>query len=102
MTADEILAKRECWIDETFNRLQKDLVRKPDMQREDEMYVHTDEKLVTIYGTPQIGKTTLILALMGIAPNYRGTRCYEAMWLEVTLQQLRRLCIRMLAVINMV
>lgn len=72
MTADEILAKRECWIDETVNKLQKNLMRRPDTQNEDETYVHTDDKLVTIYGTPQIGKTTLILALMGIAPNYRS------------------------------
>lgn len=78
MTAGEILAKRECWIDETVNKLQKNLMRRPDTQSEDETYVHTDDKLVTIYGTPQIGKTTLILALMGIAPNYRS-RLYKVL-----------------------
>ena len=32
MTAGEILAKRECWIDETVNKLQKNLMRRPDTQ----------------------------------------------------------------------
>lgn len=67
MTLEMLLQDREIWQKNTIDRIREKILFKP---------VYTikssrSEKLVVIYGPPQIGKTTLILYLLGISDKYQ-------------------------------
>lgn len=68
ISLETLLNKREQWQDNTVSSIRDKLLFKP--QREIKKAAN-DEKLVVIYGPPQIGKTTLILQLLGIADQYQ-------------------------------
>lgn len=67
MTLDQFLRDREIWQDNTIEEIRKRILFKASNMRKSV----SSEKLVAIYGPPQIGKTTLILHLLGIAPCHR-------------------------------
>jgi predicted AAA+ superfamily ATPase len=66
MTLEKYLGDREIWQNNTIEEIKKKVIYKPTSLKNN----RRGEKLVAIYGPPQIGKTTLILCLLGIAPEY--------------------------------
>lgn len=69
MKLEMLLEHRKEWQSNTLEKIQRKLLYKPDatvMKREIQ-----DEKLVVLYGPPQIGKTTLIFQLLGIQKQYQ-------------------------------
>lgn len=68
MTLEKLLNEREQWQDNTVSSIRDKLLFKPSLMIEN---AAKEEKLVVIYGPPQIGKTTLILQLLGIAEQYQ-------------------------------
>lgn len=67
MTLERYLRDREKWQDSTIERIRKRILFKS----ANVLKTHDSEKLVAIYGAPQIGKTTLILFLLGIDSKYQ-------------------------------
>lgn len=67
MTLEKYLGDREVWQNNTIEEIKKKVIYKPTSLRNNRV----GEKLVAIYGPPQIGKTTLILSLLGITPDYQ-------------------------------
>ena len=67
MTLEKYLEDREKWQKSTIEEIKKKVIYKPKSIKQNK----AGEKLVAIYGPPQIGKTTLILCLLGIAPEYQ-------------------------------
>jgi hypothetical protein len=67
MTLEKYLGDREIWQNNTIEEIKKKVIYKPTSLKNN----RRGEKLVAIYGPPQIGKTTLILCLLGIAPEYQ-------------------------------
>ncbi len=63
-----LLTDREKWQEKTVNRIRRKLTRDTDVLNSQ----NKSEKLVVVYGLPQIGKTTLILYMLGIAPQYQS------------------------------
>ena len=61
------LEDRKKWQNATVERIRNQLTYKASVVYN----TNTSEKLVVIYGTPQIGKTTLILFLLGIDSKYQ-------------------------------
>ncbi|MEE0966091.1 MAG: hypothetical protein U0L85_03465 [Bacilli bacterium] len=69
MILELLLKDREKWQFNTIEKLKKDLLIKP--EEELNTHINQEEKLVSIYGFPQVGKTTLILSLLGIKKDYQ-------------------------------
>lgn len=67
MTLEKFLGDRETWQNNTIEEIRKKVIYKPRSLQNNKI----GEKLVAIYGPPQIGKTTLILCLLGIAPQFQ-------------------------------
>ena len=67
MTLEKYLDDRETWQNNTIEEIKKKVIYKPKSLKNSRV----GEKLVAIYGPPQIGKTTLILCLIGIAPEFQ-------------------------------
>ena len=67
MMLEQYLKDREEWQDRTIEHIREKILFKP----KTDMKSLNSEKLVAIYGPPQIGKTTLILFLMGIDLKYQ-------------------------------
>lgn len=67
MTLEKFLEDREKWQNNTIEEIRKKVIYKPRSLQNNKI----GEKLVAIYGSPQIGKTTLILCLLGIAPQFQ-------------------------------
>ena len=67
MTLEKYLGDREIWQNNTIEEIKKKVIYKPKSLKNNRV----GEKLVAIYGPPQIGKTTLILCLLGIAPEFQ-------------------------------
>ena len=61
MILDRLIEDRETWQDNTVKEIRKRLLFKSKQV----IKAGNGEKLVAIYGPPQIGKTTLILFLLG-------------------------------------
>mgnify|MGYP004524391057 FL=1 len=68
------LEDRKKWQNATVERIRNQLTYKASVVYN----TNTSEKLVVIYGTPQIGKTTLILFLLGIDSKYQK-RVYDTL-----------------------
>lgn len=68
MTLETLLAVREEWQKNTVHKMREKILFKPACFIPSER----SEKLVVIYGPPQIGKTTLILYLLGISREYQS------------------------------
>lgn len=64
---EKYLDDRETWQNNTIEEIKKKVIYKPKSLKNSRV----GEKLVAIYGPPQIGKTTLILCLIGIAPEFQ-------------------------------
>ncbi len=70
MNLQQLLNRRFYWSDETISKIKKDLIYGENV----EIINNTkSEKIVTVYGYPQVGKTELILFLLGISEYYRKT-----------------------------
>ena len=69
MKLETLLEHRKEWQRNTIKKIQKKLLYKPEMVAMDKQT--QDEKLVVLYGPPQIGKTTLIFQLLGIQEQYQ-------------------------------
>lgn len=67
MTLEKYLEDRDIWQNNTIEEIRKKVIYKPKTIKQNKV----GEKLVAIYGPPQIGKTTLILCLLGIAPKFQ-------------------------------
>ena len=67
MTLEKYLDDRETWQNNTIEEIKKKVIYKPKSLKNSRV----GEKLIAIYGPPQIGKTTLILCLIGIAPEFQ-------------------------------
>ena len=67
MTLEKYLDDRETWQNNTIEEIKKKVIYKPKSLKNSRV----GEKLVAIYGPPLIGKTTLILCLIGIAPEFQ-------------------------------
>lgn len=67
MTLEKYLEDREIWQNNTIDEIIKNVIFRPESIKQNKV----GEKLVVIYGPPQIGKTTLILCLLGIAPEFQ-------------------------------
>ena len=64
MILKELLNKKNEWQNETINSLKRELIFKTNI----DINLNADsvsQRLAVIYGMPQIGKTTLILNIIG-------------------------------------
>ncbi len=69
MILKELLNKKNEWQNETVNSLKRELIFKTDI----DINLNADstsQRLAVIYGMPQIGKTTLILNIIGIKQEF--------------------------------
>ncbi|MCD8197984.1 MAG: hypothetical protein LUE24_12610 [Lachnospiraceae bacterium] len=67
MALETLLEDRSQWQQNTIKRIQDSLLNRPETSLNIK-----EEKLVVVYGPTQIGKTTLILYLMGISDKRRS------------------------------
>lgn len=67
MTLEKLLEDREVWQKNTIEEIRKRIIYKSSIKN----VSGRGEKLVAIYGPPQIGKTTLILQLIGIESRFQ-------------------------------
>ena len=67
MILRQLLEDREKWQSNTIEHIRRKILGEATFSSESKR----SEKLVVIYGPPQIGKTTLILFLMGISTEYQ-------------------------------
>ena len=74
MMLSALLKDRDLWQINTINRMKNSLLYKPTSISS----LSSGEQLVVVYGPPQIGKTTLILNLLGISKEYQD-EVYEVL-----------------------
>lgn len=70
MYLKKLLSQRDNWKIETVENIKKSLCLYDDETSMSKVELDKSEKLVVIYGLPQIGKTTLILNLLGIKKEF--------------------------------
>lgn len=70
MYLKKLLSQRDNWKIETVENIKKSLCLYDDETSMSKAELDKSEKLVVIYGLPQIGKTTLILNLLGIKKEF--------------------------------